>query len=156
MTHDEIIQKAIEHLKENKVTKEMLDSPRVRERTVAFVWFKISEHSNCRLMLDSQTGELLSREFSSDPFLEEYISHCRLPGEAHNLAREIHEGHWDRFPELGTDPAPVHVELIRELERRCPGWSDADYEKALSDSLSRYKNAQAEQVAGANPDCRFQ
>jgi hypothetical protein len=143
MTHDEIIQKAIEHLKENKVTKEMLDSPRVRERTVAFVWFKISGHSNCRLMLDSQTGELLGRQFSSDPFLEEYMSHCLLPLEAHRLASEIHEGHWDRFPELGTYPAPIHVELIRELERRCPGWSGADYEKALSDSLSRYNNAQA-------------
>src|ERR1039458_10843437 len=112
MTHDEIIQKAIEHLKENKVTKEMLDSPHVRERTVAFVLFKISGHSNCRLMLDSQTGELLSSEFSRYAFSEDYVSHCYLPKEASGLAGEIQNGLWGRFPHLGTEPAPVQAELI--------------------------------------------
>jgi hypothetical protein len=135
MTHDELIQKAIEHLKSNKVTKEMLESPRVLERTVAFVLFKISGHSNCRLLLDSQTGELLSSEFSQDAFSEDYKSHCSLPKEASRLAGEIQEGLWGRFPYLGTEPAPVRAELINELERRCPGLPKGDYERALSEKL---------------------
>ena len=139
MTHDELIQKAIEHLKRNKVTKEMLDSPRVRERTVAFVWFKISGHSNCRLMLDSQTGELLSSEFSRYAFSEDHVSHCYLPKEASGLAGEIRDGLWGRFPCLGTEPIPIHDELIAELERRCPGLPKEDYEKVLSESLSKNK-----------------
>jgi hypothetical protein len=137
MTHEELIQRAIEHLKENKVTKETLSSPRVREVKVAFIWFKIRDHSNCRLMLD--TGELLGREFSTEPLLHEYFYHCRLPREAHMLAREIQNGDWDRFPAGGTEPAPVHDELIKELEHRCPGWSKVEYEQALTDSLSKLK-----------------
>lgn len=138
MTHDELIQKAAEHLKQNKVTKDMLESPRVRERTVAFVLFKITGHSNCRLMLDSQTGELLSSEFSRDAFSEDFVSHCSLPKEAHRLAGEVQDGLWGRFSHLGTAPAPVRAELIHELERRCPGQPKDDYERLLTESLSRF------------------
>jgi hypothetical protein len=137
MTHDELIQKAIEQLKDNKVTKEMLESPHVRDAAV--VYFKIRPHSNCMLVLDSQTGEQITGHFSSDPLLREYMSHCRLPKEADDLAKEIHNGDWDRFPELAAEPTPDHVELLKELERRCPGWSEADYERALADGLSKSK-----------------
>ena len=137
MTKDELIQKAIEHLKENKVTKEMLADPHVRERRVAFVWFKMHGHQNCQILLDSQTGELLGQQFGPDPFLLEYVSHCRLPKEADRLAGEVRDGVWDRFPELGIEPAPVHQELIETLEKFCPGLARADYEQALADSLSK-------------------
>lgn len=137
MTKDELIQKAIECLKESKVTNEMLADPHIRERRVAFVWFKMHGHQNCQILLDSQTGELLGRQFGPDAFLLEYVSHCRLPKEADSLASEVRDGVWNRFPELGTEPAPVHFELIKELERRCPGLARADYEQTLADSLSK-------------------
>jgi hypothetical protein len=137
MTHDKLIQKAIEQLKDNKVTKEMLESPHVRDAAV--VYFKIRPHSNCLLVLDSQTGEQITAHFTSDPLLKEYMSHCRLPKEAHDLAKEIHNGDWDRFSEVAAEPTPDHVELLKELERRCPGWSEADYERALADGLSKSK-----------------
>ena len=137
MTKDELIQKAIERLKENKVTQEMLSEPHVRERTVAYVWFKMRGHSNCQLMFDTQTGELLGRMFTTDALLPEYVSHCQPPKVADRLAAEVRDGAWNRFPELGTEPAPVHQELIKELEKFCPGLTPADYEQTLADSLSK-------------------
>jgi len=137
MTKDELIQKAIEHLKENKVTKEMLADPHACERKVAFVWFKMPGHRNCEIMFDSQTGELLGRKFSCYSFLPEYVSYCELPRVADRLAAEVRDGVWNRFPELGTEPAPVHQELIKQLEKFCPGLDHADYEHTLADSLSK-------------------
>ncbi len=91
------------------------------------------------LVLDSQTGEQITASFTSDPLLREYMSHCLLPKEADGLAKEIQNGNWDRFSELAVEPAPDHAELLKELERRCPGWSEADYERALADGLSKSK-----------------
>jgi len=91
------------------------------------------------LVLDSQTGEQIIAHFGNGPFLKEYMSHCRLPKEADDLAKEIHNGDWDRFSELAAEPAPNHAELLKELERRCPGWSEADYERALANGLSKSK-----------------
>lgn len=137
MTKDELIQKAIECLKESKYTQEMLSEPHVRERTVAYVWFKIRGHRNCQIMFDTQTGECLGRLFSPDPFLREYVSHCQLPKEADSLAAEVRDGVCNRFPELGTEPAPVHLELIKRLEQLCPDLDREDYEQTLADSLSK-------------------
>lgn len=137
MTKDELIQKAIERLKENKVTKEMLSEPHVRVRTIAYVWFKMRGHRNCQLMFDAQTGELLGQMFTTDALLPEYLSHCSLPKEADRLAAEVRDGVWNRFPELGTEPVPVHQELIKVLEKFCPGLDRADYEQTLADSLSK-------------------
>ena len=137
MTHEELVQSAIEQLKRNKVTPDMIESPHVRDAAV--VYFKIRPHSNCMLVLDSQTGEQITGHFSNDPLLLEYVSHCRLPKEADALAKEVHNGDWNRFPEMASEAAPDRVELLRELERRCPGWSGADYEKALADSLLKCK-----------------
>jgi hypothetical protein len=75
MTHDELIRRAIEQLKENKVTSAMLESPHVRDAAV--VYFKIRPDSNCMLVLDSQTGEKIVGYFSNEPFIPEYMSHCR-------------------------------------------------------------------------------
>jgi hypothetical protein len=77
MTHEELVQKAIEQLKNNKVTQDMLESPHVRDATV--IYFKIRPNSNCMLVLDSQTGEQITAQFGNDPFLKEYMSHCHVP-----------------------------------------------------------------------------
>jgi hypothetical protein len=137
MTKDELIQKAIECLKENKVTQEMLSEPHVCERTVAYVWFKMRGYRNCQIMFDTQTGELLGKMFTTGALLPEYVSYCQLPKEADRLAAEVRDGVWNRFPELGTEPAPVHQELIKALEQLCPGLPSADYEQTLADSLSK-------------------
>jgi hypothetical protein len=76
MTHEELIEKAIEQLKNNKVTKDMLESPHVRDAAV--VYFKIRPSSNCMLVLDRQTGERITAHFGSDPLLKEYMSHCHV------------------------------------------------------------------------------
>jgi len=74
MTKDELIQKAIECLKKNKVEKDMLESPRVHEATA--VYFKMKDQpsspdSYIMMLLDSQTGEQLSTHFAPDPFLHQ-------------------------------------------------------------------------------------
>ncbi len=76
MTHNELIQKAIEHLKNNKVEKDMLESPLVHDATV--VYFKIKSktgsYSYVMMLLDSQTGEQLNANFGPRPFLRR--SYC--------------------------------------------------------------------------------
>lgn len=137
MTHDELIQKAVEQLKSNKLTRDMLADPQVRDAVV--VYFKIRPHSNCMLTLDSKTGEQINAYFTPDPLLLEYYDHCRLPKEAEELVRAVHSGRMDYFSEGATQPLPPsHSELLAILRRRCPGWSDADYERALTSALSKF------------------
>ena len=139
MTHDELIQKAIEHLKANKVTEEMLSDPQVREAAV--LYFKIRPHSNCKLTLDSKTGEQIDAYFTPDPLLREYMDHCRLPKETDELVREVHSGKLDYFSQGATQPLPPsRSELLEMLKRRCPGWSDADYERNLTSALSKFQS----------------
>ena len=138
VTHEELIQIAIGRLAaRNKVAQDKLADPQVRDAAV--VYFKIRPHSNCMLVLDSQTGEQITAHFGPDPFLQKYMSHCLLPKEAEKLAKEIRNGNWNRFSELAVEPAPDRAELLKELERRCPGWSEADYGRALADGLLKTK-----------------
>lgn len=90
MTHDELIQKAIEQPRANKFPPEMLLDPRICEAAV--VYFKIRPHSNCMLTLDSKTGEQIGAYFTTDPLLREHYDHCQLPKEADELVREVHSG----------------------------------------------------------------
>jgi hypothetical protein len=72
MTDDELIQKAIEQLKRNKVEKGMLESPLVHDAAV--VYFKIRSGSNISyvmMVLDRQTGEQLNATFGPNPFLKQ-------------------------------------------------------------------------------------
>jgi hypothetical protein len=139
MTDDELIQKAIEHLKPNKVTEEMLSDPQVREAAV--VYFKIRPHLNCMLTLDSGTGEQISKYFTPDPLLREYMDHCRRPKEAEELVRAAQIGQLDYFSQGATRPLPPsRSELLEMLRRRCPGWTDADYERNLASALSKFQS----------------
>jgi len=74
MTNEQLIERAIEQLKDNKVRKDMLESPRVRPAAV--VYFKIHPNQNVMLVLDKESGEQITAYFGSDPFLKEYMSHC--------------------------------------------------------------------------------
>ena len=58
-----------------------------------------------------------------------------LATEAYRLAEEIRAGHWHHVADLLRVPAPRCVELTNELQKRCPGFSLADYQRALADGL---------------------
>ena len=73
MTHNALIQQAIGQLAENKVGKDMLEDPHIRDAAV--VYFKIRPDSNCMVVLDSRSGEQISAQFSDKPFLKEYMNH---------------------------------------------------------------------------------
>ncbi len=73
MTHEELVQKAIEQLKENnKIPSNVLESPHVRDAAVVYFKFRRSD-TNCMLVLDSQTGELITAHFGPEPLLREYM-----------------------------------------------------------------------------------
>jgi hypothetical protein len=50
------------------------------------------------------------------------------------LAEEIHEGKWDNA--AGIERPAAAPEIIAELRRRCPGFTDTDYGRAIADGLS--------------------
>ncbi|MGA3266995.1 MAG: hypothetical protein ABSE16_09255 [Verrucomicrobiota bacterium] len=74
LTHDALIQQAIGQLAQNKVRKDMLEMPVVRD--AALVYFKIKPADNVEMLLDSHSGEQIFAKFApiSHPFLKEYMS----------------------------------------------------------------------------------
>jgi hypothetical protein len=54
----------------------------------------------------------------------------RLAAEAYRLADEVRDGRW-RHIDL-RKPVSAYAELTEELQKRCPGFSLADYRKALA------------------------
>ena len=74
MTHDALIQQVTSQLAQNKVSKDMLEMPQVRDAVV--VYFKIKPDANVEMVLDSHSGEQISAKFAplSQPFLREYMS----------------------------------------------------------------------------------
>lgn len=51
------------------------------------------------------------------------------------LAEEIRDGRWWHVADLARKPAPACAELIDELRRRCPGFSESEYQRSLADGL---------------------
>jgi hypothetical protein len=56
-----------------------------------------------------------------------------LQEQGYQFAEEIRGGKWDKIP--GSDRPASSPEIIAELRRRCPGFLDADYSRAISDGL---------------------
>lgn len=77
MTHEELVDEAIEQLKKNNISKDMLGNPVVRDAAVVYFTIQADStskpDSNGALVLDIQTGEQISARFSSDPLLKEYV-----------------------------------------------------------------------------------
>ena len=63
----------------------------------------------------------------------------QLTDVAFYLAEEIHQGRWRHVSDLSRKPAPACAELLEEFQRRCPGFSLADYQRALADGLHNSK-----------------
>ena len=63
----------------------------------------------------------------------------QLTDTGYQLGEEIHDGRWRHIADLSRKPAPACTELIEEFRRRCPGFSLADYQRALADGLHNSK-----------------
>jgi hypothetical protein len=51
------------------------------------------------------------------------------------LSDEIWEGQWDHIASLKILPRSDCVEIIDELERRCPGATRKEYQEAIARSM---------------------
>lgn len=63
-----------------------------------------------------------------------------LPSEldlaAHDLCVEVREGSWDAILKQVPNGQPAaSVEVISELRRRCPGYSNGDYQRAIAKGM---------------------
>ena len=54
---------------------------------------------------------------------------------AYQLGEEIRDGRLKHVADLASKPAPDCDELIRQFERRCPGYSRREYQTALATGL---------------------
>lgn len=54
---------------------------------------------------------------------------------AFGLAQEIWEKKWEHVADLKTKPVPECVDIIRELERRCPGHTLEQYKRAIAQGM---------------------
>ena len=59
----------------------------------------------------------------------------KLSDTGYALAEEIRDGRWNHVADLARKPAPACTELIDELRKRCPGFSDSEYQRSLADGL---------------------
>lgn len=51
------------------------------------------------------------------------------------LAEEIRDGRWNHVEGIAARPVPACLEIVDELERRCPGFDLAAYQQAIADGL---------------------
>lgn len=62
-------------------------------------------------------------------------SQQKLSEAAYDLGIEIHEGKWNHIADIHKKPAPVCVEIVDELKRRCPGFTYEQYQRAVATGL---------------------
>jgi hypothetical protein len=63
-----------------------------------------------------------------------YFRDTLLPEVAYAFALEIHGGDWK-----SSSAATERDEMLKELQRRCPGLGDAEYSEALAKALHASK-----------------
>jgi hypothetical protein len=59
----------------------------------------------------------------------------RLMQAGYDFAIEIRDGKWDHVSDPHDLPARGWPGLVAELQRRCPGFSDAQYSHAIGNGL---------------------
>jgi len=62
---------------------------------------------------------------------KKHLARVALSSAARALTEEIWEGKWNHIPEVKTMPIGNWIDMVRELERRCPGHSPQDYRDAI-------------------------
>jgi hypothetical protein len=58
-----------------------------------------------------------------------------LYSKAYQLAQEIRDGKWNHLPELKIGPAGKCRDIMDELQNRCPGFSETEYQETLAKAL---------------------
>lgn len=58
---------------------------------------------------------------------------------SNKLSEEIWEGKWDHIPGIHTKPIGQCMEILQELERRCPGHTTEDYKDAIVRSMFTWR-----------------
>lgn len=58
---------------------------------------------------------------------------------SNKLSEEFAEGKWDHIPGVRTIPVGDSIELLEELERRCPGHTTEEYREAFRRSVFTYR-----------------
>ncbi|TXH57800.1 MAG: hypothetical protein E6Q97_03790 [Desulfurellales bacterium] len=58
---------------------------------------------------------------------------------SNELSVEFAEGKWDHLPGIRTTPVGECMELLKELERRCPGHAAEAYQEAFRRSVFTYR-----------------
>ncbi len=72
---------------------------------------------------------------------KKHLARQALAAAADALSDEIWEGKWNHIPELRTKPIGKYgeiIEIMRELERLCPGHSQEEYQDAIARSLGKH------------------
>ena len=67
--------------------------------------------------------------------MADFTDKTTLKSVAYHLAEEIRDGRWNHVPGITTEPVRECDELVAEFERRCPGFSRVEYQRALADAL---------------------
>ncbi|TNJ32633.1 hypothetical protein E1B00_15430 [Arenimonas terrae] len=63
------------------------------------------------------------------------FAHQQLNSVAYVLAEEIRDGNWDHVPDLKAKPVGDCLEIVGELERRCPGFAPEAYKRAIATGM---------------------
>jgi hypothetical protein len=55
------------------------------------------------------------------------------------LSEEVWDGKWDHLPEIRKKPIGECIEILQELERRCPDHSPEEYRDAYCRSMFTHR-----------------
>jgi hypothetical protein len=69
---------------------------------------------------------------------KKHLASLKLSHAANALSEEIWENKWDHLSEVKKKAIGKWVEIPRELERPCPGYSLEEYQDAIARSMVRH------------------
>ncbi len=67
--------------------------------------------------------------------MKNFAQSYELVNAAYSLAEEIREGRWRHVFDPASQAVSNCPALIEELERRCPGYTQPAYKRALADGM---------------------
>jgi hypothetical protein len=68
-----------------------------------------------------------------------HAARVRLAAAADLLSEEVWDGKWDHIAEVKAKPIGTWTEITEELEKRCPGYSQEEYQDALARSMFTHR-----------------
>ena len=70
---------------------------------------------------------------------QKHLAREALRKASNELSVEFVEGKWDHVPGIRSTPVGDCTELLKELERRCPGHTLEEYQDAFRRSVFTYR-----------------